>query len=338
MSGRIRSIKPEWIESETIASLSDTARMLSVALIVLADDYGNGRAHPLPLASRVWPYASGDPSEVLARLSRGLRELSESGFVRLYRVAGQQYFNLPNWSKHQRVDKPSRPLVPGPDRADDAPLEGVPPPEIATAEVPKSTHGRETLASLSGVSRETLVSGSGSGSGSGRGIGSGGERDPDLTHARSLARPSRAPREAAGSDSDSEPPPWIKSLSDSEAEQSSDLGPSDLSPIWEEITDQCSTTIDRQLHVVAAKMASAPRREPMPDRFRRVAKAFAEDCERQDKRPVLSWLLAQWSEWDTPPRRARSSYENPEADRQMRADLEREGAERAALRAKANAT
>jgi len=76
----------------------------------------------------------------------------------------------------------------------------------------------------------------------------------------------------------------------------------------------------------------------MPDRFRRVAKAFAEDCERQDKRPVLSWLLAQWSEWDTPPRRARSSYENPEADRQMRADLEREGAERAALRAKANAT
>lgn len=120
MAGRIRSIKPEWLDDEKLASMSDEARLLSVALILLADDHGNGRANPLFLASRAWPY--GDADESLAKLSRGIRELSsntpgateDDSYIVLYTVKKQAYFSIRNWKKHQRVDKPSKPLVPGP--------------------------------------------------------------------------------------------------------------------------------------------------------------------------------------------------------------------------------
>lgn len=113
---RIRSIKPEWLDDEKMASASDEARLLSVALILLADDYGNGRAHPLFLASRVWSY--GEPREVLEKLSRALATLEASGFVALYNVNGQQYFHINNWSRHQRVDHPGKPVVPSINDAD----------------------------------------------------------------------------------------------------------------------------------------------------------------------------------------------------------------------------
>jgi hypothetical protein len=111
-------VKPEWLEDERLASVSDTARMVSIALIVLSDDYGNGRAHHLYLASRIWPYASGDPQDALRRLKDALTSLVSVGFLRLYEVKGQQYFSIRNWSKHQRVQHPSRPGVPGPEQAD----------------------------------------------------------------------------------------------------------------------------------------------------------------------------------------------------------------------------
>lgn len=132
MSGRIRTIKPEWLEDEKLAALSDEARLLSVALLLLADDHGRGRASPLYLASRVWCY--GDASETLAKVSRGLRELAAAGYATFYKVKGQQYFAIRNWTKHQRVDKPSKPRVPGPEQRDDG--DGSPPDSGEPREVP----------------------------------------------------------------------------------------------------------------------------------------------------------------------------------------------------------
>jgi hypothetical protein len=51
MSGRIRTIKPEWLEDELLAAASDEARVLSVALILMADDYGRGRASLATIAA-----------------------------------------------------------------------------------------------------------------------------------------------------------------------------------------------------------------------------------------------------------------------------------------------
>jgi hypothetical protein len=108
MSGRIRSVKPEWLEDEVLALASSDARVLSIALLLVADDHGRGRANKLMLAGQVFP---GKPLETLAK---ALEELRRARYVQLYEVEGQSYFAIRNWAKHQRVDKPSAPRVPGP--------------------------------------------------------------------------------------------------------------------------------------------------------------------------------------------------------------------------------
>ena len=120
---RIRSIKPEWLDDELMMSASPEARVLSVALICLADDYGNGRAGRLGLASRVFP---GMPVD---RLDGALRELIAIRYLVLYEADGQTYFSLRNWEKHQRVDKPGLPKVPRPNPESVRNQEEKPPPD-----------------------------------------------------------------------------------------------------------------------------------------------------------------------------------------------------------------
>lgn len=112
MAGRIRTLKPEWIENERLGSCSDGARVLSAALILLADDYGNGRAAHGFLLGHVWPYDP-DVQKAKAKLVDALAELVEIGYVTLYRVGAQNFFHLPGWTKHQYVKNPSSPRVPG---------------------------------------------------------------------------------------------------------------------------------------------------------------------------------------------------------------------------------
>lgn len=116
MAGRIRSIKPDWLEDELMATASSDARVLSIALILEADDYGNGRC-PMALGSRVFP-PRGESQSELARPYRVFREalakLCEIRFCSTYQVDGQTYFTIRNWSKHQKVDHPGKPQVPPP--------------------------------------------------------------------------------------------------------------------------------------------------------------------------------------------------------------------------------
>lgn len=107
MSRRIRSIKPEWLEDERMASASAEARVLSIALMLLADDHGRGRAGRVVLAAQAFP---GKPLETL---DSALGELA-GWFVNLYEVDDQHYFEIKNWAKHQKVDKPGKGRVPAP--------------------------------------------------------------------------------------------------------------------------------------------------------------------------------------------------------------------------------
>lgn len=110
MSGRIRSIKPEWLEDERLAMASSDARVLSVALMLLADDYGNGRANHSMLAGQVFP-ALAKGRETLAK---ALEELARLSFVITYERDKQSYYSIRNWAKHQKVDKPGKARVPAP--------------------------------------------------------------------------------------------------------------------------------------------------------------------------------------------------------------------------------
>jgi hypothetical protein len=72
MTGRIRTVKPEWLEDERMVEMSPEARVLSVGLLLLADDYGNGRGSDLYLHSRVFPASPRDKlAKALGELDRG---------------------------------------------------------------------------------------------------------------------------------------------------------------------------------------------------------------------------------------------------------------------------
>lgn len=111
MSGRIRSIKPEVLEDEPAAALSDAAWRLWVSSWVLSDDHGRFRAGSKYLAANVW-----QDTAKTAKAEKARSELAEKGFVNLYQVEGQLYAELkPSaWRKHQRIDHAGKPRVPVP--------------------------------------------------------------------------------------------------------------------------------------------------------------------------------------------------------------------------------
>ncbi len=112
MSGRIRTIKPELLEDAVTAGLSDSAFRVFIGMILLADDYGNVRAEPKYLEGQI--YWSAIP-ETSVRLSRDSLET----LITIYTVRGQTYAHINGWSKHQRVQHPGKPRVPGIEDRDD---------------------------------------------------------------------------------------------------------------------------------------------------------------------------------------------------------------------------
>ncbi len=107
---RIRSIKPELLEDERTAQLTNGEWRLFVSLLLLADDYGNLRANPKQVGGTVF-WGTDEKVDVA-----GMMDVLElAGLISLYNVRGQTYAHLCGWSKHQKVDKPGKPLCPGPE-------------------------------------------------------------------------------------------------------------------------------------------------------------------------------------------------------------------------------
>jgi len=105
---RIRTIKPEFPQSETIGSLSRDARLLFIQLWTVADDFGRARASSRVLASLLYPYDEDAPS-----LIRGwLDELEAKTCIRRYEVEEKLYLDIPNWLKHQKIDRPTPSKLP----------------------------------------------------------------------------------------------------------------------------------------------------------------------------------------------------------------------------------
>jgi hypothetical protein len=110
---RIRSIKPEFPQSESMGNVSRDARLLFVMLWPVCDDHGRTRAASRMLASTLFPYDDDAPGLIEGWLS----ELEREGCIRRYVVDGSTYLEIHNWLKHQKIDKPSKPVFPEPPRA-----------------------------------------------------------------------------------------------------------------------------------------------------------------------------------------------------------------------------
>lgn len=108
---RIRTIKPEFPQSESMGRVSRDARLLFVELWTICDDHGRARAHSRMLASLLFPY----DDDAGSLMPGWLKELEDEGCIRVYEAGGSQYLQVVGWSKHQKIDRPSNPQFPPPD-------------------------------------------------------------------------------------------------------------------------------------------------------------------------------------------------------------------------------
>lgn len=112
--GRIRTIKPEFPQSESMGRVSRDARLLFVQLWTLVDDQGRTRAASRMLASLLYPYDADAPKLI----DRWLVELEEEKCIRRYQNKGKTYLQVEQWADHQKIDKPSKAKLPSPEEAE----------------------------------------------------------------------------------------------------------------------------------------------------------------------------------------------------------------------------
>jgi len=105
---RIRSLKPEFPQSESMGRVSRDARLTFLCLWTIADDEGRTRGHSRALASLLYPYDDDAP----ALIDGWLHELEHEGCIVRYVLDGTHYLQICNWLKHQKIDKPSKSRIP----------------------------------------------------------------------------------------------------------------------------------------------------------------------------------------------------------------------------------
>jgi len=130
---RIRTIKPELPADRTLAACSITARYTFVLLITQADDYGLVAAENRQLLGILYPH---DPKINQKKLFSWIKQLIDCQCVRWRStVDGARVLEIVNWSKHQSVKNPGRPLL----LNKLAPLTTVDPPKALRKSSRKST-------------------------------------------------------------------------------------------------------------------------------------------------------------------------------------------------------
>lgn len=99
---RIRTIKPEFWQSESLASVSRDARLVAIALLNYADDTGVFLANGRVFKGALFPFD--DDLNVFDAFS----ELSRIGFVGFAEHSGKTLGKVLNFRAHQRIDKPQK--------------------------------------------------------------------------------------------------------------------------------------------------------------------------------------------------------------------------------------
>jgi hypothetical protein len=105
---RIRSIKPEFPQSESMGRVSRDARLCFIQMWTIADDEGRLRGNSRMLASLLFPYDDDAP----ALIDAWMGELAREGCIVRYEADGASYIQIAKWLSHQKIDKPSASKIP----------------------------------------------------------------------------------------------------------------------------------------------------------------------------------------------------------------------------------
>lgn len=107
---RIRTIKPEFPQSESMGRVSRESRLCFILLFTLADDAGRLRGNSRMLASLLYPY----DDDAKKHIDTWLTELQKEECIVRYEIDGDSYIELCQWHKHQKIDRPSASKIPPP--------------------------------------------------------------------------------------------------------------------------------------------------------------------------------------------------------------------------------
>lgn len=144
---RIRSIRPEFYDSESMGNVSWDARFVFECLWSYVQDNGVNRDNARMIRGTCMPY---DGDDVIPRIEAALDELEDAGCIVRYEWRGKHLLWLPNFLVYQKIAKPSVCLFPTPEEADVREVSTVSrEPSLDTHDSSLDTH--ETLATGVGV-------------------------------------------------------------------------------------------------------------------------------------------------------------------------------------------
>lgn len=138
---RIRTIKPEFPQSESMGRVSRDARLCFVMLWTISDDAGRLRGNSRMLASLLFPYD--DDAKKL--IDKWLAELVAEGCVTRYEINGDAYIQINQWALHQKIDKPTPSKIEPPTEKAREDSRG-----LAELSSDNKTHGEKTREESSG--------------------------------------------------------------------------------------------------------------------------------------------------------------------------------------------
>ncbi len=115
---RIRTIKPEIWQDPKIGTLSHGGRLTYIGLITQADDDGRLEYHPRMLRSRLFLW---DDDVTDDTVDGWVAEVEATGMIRRYSRNGNTYVDIPNYPKHQKIDKPTPSSIPPFDESSGSP-------------------------------------------------------------------------------------------------------------------------------------------------------------------------------------------------------------------------
>ncbi|SDX45816.1 hypothetical protein SAMN05444487_11847 [Marininema mesophilum] len=112
---RKRMMDPNFWMDEKVGMVDPMARLTFMGLISQADDEGRMGGHPALIKSQVFPY---DAQITPDQVREWLGYLEEKELIQQYTVAGQLYISLPNFLKHQKINRPTPSKLPGPEQTE----------------------------------------------------------------------------------------------------------------------------------------------------------------------------------------------------------------------------
>lgn len=113
---RIRTIKPAFWKSKTIAHVSLPARLVFIGLWSEADDEGRLNGHPKALAGILFQH---DDNIGAVEVRGWLDELEGVGLIARYEHAGVPFIHVPGLTEHQKLDKRYPSHLPRPPKIED---------------------------------------------------------------------------------------------------------------------------------------------------------------------------------------------------------------------------